>query len=245
MNKQQCILLYSKYSSNSTKILNDIENLPIDLLSIFDFCPICIDNENIRQNILNSNNIIVNVVPCILLLFPDGGVEKYDGGMAFKWLQEIVLSYAPQAQPISTFQEKKVRFSDEVIQENQSEKVSKKNIELKRKSKTTSISDLDSEELTEDEENNYKNYQKKKQFKKNKKRNIKKSYKENIDSNEEFDEELEEELELRKEFDKINEKITETGKKKNNLMAAAMEMQKSREKEDNKNNRPGMPTGIR
>ena len=98
MDQQQpdCVLLlYSKYSQNSTRFLEILKARPLNFLR-----SLCIDNEQIRQKILNSKNLNVKCVPCILIYFPGGVVEKYDGESAFSWAQNIIQKiYPPPPSP--------------------------------------------------------------------------------------------------------------------------------------------------
>ncbi len=97
MDQQQpdCVLLlYSKYSQNSTRFLELLKARPLTFLKA-----LCIDNEKIRQKILNSKNLNVKCVPCILIYFPGGVVEKYDGESAFSWAQNIIQKIYPPPPP--------------------------------------------------------------------------------------------------------------------------------------------------
>ena len=48
-----------------------------------------------------SNNIDIKFVPCILVVYPDGGVEKYEGSAAFRWVESVVRQYAPEPPSIA------------------------------------------------------------------------------------------------------------------------------------------------
>lgn len=100
MEKQQCILLYSKYSQQSKRFMDMLKQSPVDFTTEVKLNPLCIDNEKIRQRILNSQQIDIKVVPCILVVYKDGGVEKYEGGTAFRWAEEVIRSLAPPPPPI-------------------------------------------------------------------------------------------------------------------------------------------------
>lgn len=51
---------------------------------------LCVDNQKVRDRIQNNNNIDITIVPCILTIYANGGVEKYDGAFAFDWVKDIV-----------------------------------------------------------------------------------------------------------------------------------------------------------
>ena len=77
------ILLFSKYSENSKKILALIkDNNLFDSLNIHS---VCIDNENIRKRILNSDIEII-VVPCLLIIKDKIQIEKFEGQELNNWL---------------------------------------------------------------------------------------------------------------------------------------------------------------
>jgi hypothetical protein len=78
------ICLYSKFSPNSTKFLELSKpyNLPLDY--------ICIDNKNIRNRIVKNKKILVQSVPCLLFIYDNGVLEKYEGYNAFEWVNQII-----------------------------------------------------------------------------------------------------------------------------------------------------------
>ena len=90
MEHQICILLHSKYSNLSQELIDLIQSYPIQFQNNLNLELICIDNKNIRRKIMKSNNIKIDVVPCLLRIFSNGGVEKYDGLKAFDWLSETL-----------------------------------------------------------------------------------------------------------------------------------------------------------
>lgn len=152
------VLLYSKYSPNSKKMLDILQNSKIDL-RVLSIQTVCIDNENIRKRIYGSS-IEVKTVPTILVLYPDGGVEKFDGGHSFEFIQNVIQNYiqmntppqAPQVQqpppqaqqppPQAPIQQQKNQ------QQRQPQKNKTKASQNKSFSNKTSIDDL----LDEDEE---------------------------------------------------------------------------------------------
>ena len=88
------ILLYSKYSPASKKIMKIIDDSTVDFTKYTKIASVCIDNEDIRQQIINSK-IDILYVPCILIVYEDGGIEKYEGEDAFKWVEDIIQKYSP------------------------------------------------------------------------------------------------------------------------------------------------------
>ena len=90
-----CVLLYSKYSPMSTKLLSALSSCPVDLSTVVGLTSVCIDNEQVRKRILKNGKIEVGAVPCVLIVYRSGGVEKYEGSGAFQWIEEAVSQFAP------------------------------------------------------------------------------------------------------------------------------------------------------
>jgi hypothetical protein len=78
------LCLYSKFSVNSKNFLDLMNNNNIDYV-----IPVCIDNKDMRNRIISSSYQI-QYVPCLLLIYGSGSIEKYEGEMAFRWLTEII-----------------------------------------------------------------------------------------------------------------------------------------------------------
>ena len=53
---------------------------------------VCVDNKKIKEKIKKSKDIQISLVPCLLNIFQDGGVEKYEGESIFEWLKNYILS---------------------------------------------------------------------------------------------------------------------------------------------------------
>jgi hypothetical protein len=110
--QQYSVLLYSQYSSNCKRLIDIVKQyIPTE----FGLTEICIDNEKIRKQIAKSKKIQINMVPCILVIFSDGVVEKYDGSNAFRWVEEIVNKFAPPAAPVSVQQPQQYHVSMEPV----------------------------------------------------------------------------------------------------------------------------------
>ena len=101
MEPQYSVFLYSKYSSFCKRIFDTFatHNVDTDKLSSIRFHTVCIDNDKIRKRILENAKIEVESVPCILSIYTNGGVEKYEGGHAFKWVESLVSKIAPPPPP--------------------------------------------------------------------------------------------------------------------------------------------------
>jgi hypothetical protein len=115
------VLLYSKYSEFSKNIIKNIENSGFDFVNKKKLSTVCIDNDDIRNRILNSNNMDIKVVPCILVIHDDGIVEKYEGDDAFKWVDEIITKNIAlqQTQQILQTQPTQLTQQSQVVQPTQ------------------------------------------------------------------------------------------------------------------------------
>lgn len=87
---QNIIFLYSKYSTGCTKLLADISKYSLKFIT-----PLCIDNKLIRNRIKKSMYQIKQV-PCVLITYPQGNIEKFEGEQSIKWFDEIVKNVQKQ-----------------------------------------------------------------------------------------------------------------------------------------------------
>jgi hypothetical protein len=129
-----CILLYSKYSVSSKKLTDFINSSGLDT-NLINLQNVCIDNEEVRKRILNNKQIGITSVPCLLLVYQDGGIEKYDGDVIFRWFEEIANKFIQTKIP----EEKSIEV--------------KKVQNIKKEKTVTSIDDLVSEEDIEQNDN--------------------------------------------------------------------------------------------
>jgi len=226
------IILYSKYSNNCKKLMDIVRNAIINFENT-ELSNICIDNKDIRKKILKSKTLLVKAVPCILILYPDGGVEKYEGGTAFRWVEEIINKKKQQEKTETTTiisnlpdDKKPVKNNDDVkIQINEKKKSNKK---------VTMIDELPSED--EDiEENIFENHENPVEDDDEQFSQLKpppsgiRSGVGNYEINE-FGEFEEQSREVKRGIK--TESGSSTGVKNSSLLATAMAMQKNREKED-------------
>jgi hypothetical protein len=96
MDPQYSVLLFSKYSSNCKRLLDIINSGRVD------FSPLqrlCIDNADVRARIKANKQLEINIVPCILSVYPNGVVEKYEADHAFDWVEDIIKRFAPPPPP--------------------------------------------------------------------------------------------------------------------------------------------------
>jgi hypothetical protein len=79
--KTMDVLLYSKFSNASKKLLSQLQKTPVLLESI---SLVCIDNKKIRDKILNDEKIKVQGVPCFIRLNEEtGNFDIFEGHNAF------------------------------------------------------------------------------------------------------------------------------------------------------------------
>lgn len=109
---QSIIYLYSKYSAYCTSFNELISNSGIDYI-----IPVCIDNKDVRIKILSNNTLAINLVPCILFVYPNGSIEKYEGDSAFLWINDLISKSQPvvQNQPVETFVEEILEEKEEIV----------------------------------------------------------------------------------------------------------------------------------
>ena len=99
MELRTCTLLYSNYSPKSNELLQNLRNCPVNLEAMVGLSFLCVDNEKIRKKIVKSKNIQINSVPCLLILYNTGDVEKFEGTRVFEWIDDIVRHNLPPQQP--------------------------------------------------------------------------------------------------------------------------------------------------
>lgn len=97
------VLLYSKYSTNCQRL---IERIQSNRVQIPNLQTLCIDNKNIRKRIQAEKVIGISVVPCILSVFENGTVEKYEGDHSFQFVEQFIPK--PEITPVFEQQPKQV-----------------------------------------------------------------------------------------------------------------------------------------
>ena len=244
-------LIYSKYSDFSKKLLNIIENSGIDFINIFKIKLLCADNENIRKTILKSKTLDIKNVPCILLVYEDGKIEKYDDLNAFKWVDEIIQKIHQQKQ----------LEQDQIRQQQLQEEQTMQQLEQKQQNQNRQIKPQKTQVKQNIKSQKVDNRNKNAQVKNVQVKNIKKTSIDDLDFDDEQNqaEDIEEEQENNEYIDNdiIDDENTEDSEnevrkiitnqdnrqqekpnaltaKRNDLMSLAASMQKSRESIDTK-----------
>jgi hypothetical protein len=81
------VLLYSKFSNASKKLLSQLQKTPLLLESI---SLVCIDNKKIREKILHDEKIKVQGVPCFIRLNEEtGNFDIFEGHNAFDFFTSM------------------------------------------------------------------------------------------------------------------------------------------------------------
>jgi hypothetical protein len=185
---------------------------------------LCIDNEVVRKRITSSKKINISFVPSILVIYEDGGVEKYENNDAFIWVNEVIqrvltLTKQQEEQQQQVVEQQEENLEDTEIEEEEEikpKKITKKVIQKKpppKKQSTssskknvpknkTSIEDL--EDLDDLEQNEYE------------------------EENNIFEHQMIEQV----------ESTNAMTAKKNDLLSLAAEMQKSRDSFEKTNEKP-------
>jgi hypothetical protein len=99
MERKLCVLFYSKYSPASKRLLDGMNSCGIDLERALGLTMVSVDNSEIRQQIQESNNIEIDRVPCLLNVFTDGGVEKFDDEQLLEWMNLQIQALQPRRHP--------------------------------------------------------------------------------------------------------------------------------------------------
>lgn len=139
MNRQLCVLLYSKYSPRSRQIMKVLERAPVDLTSALGLEFVCVDNKAIRAQIQAATTVKVSRVPTILVLYSSGAVEKYEGETAFRWTEQTISQISPTPEPPPPSEEE---TKEEKTEEPEPARKKKK----KKKKPRTLVEDLDTDE---------------------------------------------------------------------------------------------------
>ena len=142
------VCFYSKFSPHCKTFLNLLQEIDHFVKKI------CVDNYQVRDRILKNSKISIQKVPCILIIKPNGIIEKYEGNDAFEWINQIFSSKQSQM-----LQQKDVSLPENLFPEENVENVENvqnvENVEIKTEIKesessiATSIDNLIFEEDSE------------------------------------------------------------------------------------------------
>jgi hypothetical protein len=150
------VVFYSRYSQPSLNFLTEIEK-------IMDIRKLCVDNENVREKILEEKeNYSIECVPSVLIFHSNGFLEKQAGNQCFEWLEKVKPQQVEEVQmeevkPLQEKNEEKIqqkekmeRISVEDIKYETSRKID--TVPLVLKEEKTDKNDVD-EKIKEDRQN--------------------------------------------------------------------------------------------
>lgn len=211
MDLHKTILLYSKYSKTSTKMLELVDNCGFNIQEIIGYRLISVDSKTVRKQILNNRDITVKHVPCLIKLFNNGMIEQYD----YKELHQLI-EYTI-----------KLHKEEQTKQQTQPTAVKKEHLGMKEHEPN---SDSDVEEI-----------QIKQRKKRNTSHTNKQRKATTIDSEDESETDSEDTTKLEPEPVQSNEKPSAKKQKSDDIMSRAMEMQKERELTEESNDKKPLP----
>jgi hypothetical protein len=93
------ILLHSSFSKLSNELIALIQNAPFNIQTLTNMSLVSVDTKLIRSKLKKSTSISVKVVPCILVVHPDGVVVQYDGRRCFDFINDIISSKQEEIAP--------------------------------------------------------------------------------------------------------------------------------------------------
>lgn len=141
---QNVLFLYSKYSPNCNYIYDTIKKMSIEFIT-----PLCIDNKAIRERVKRSMYNI-KFVPCIMLIYQSGSIEKFEGEQSLKWFNEVVVNIIKSRQP-EPIQQVPVQTPMISQSEEEEEEVVVVQKPKKKKKKVKIVEKVDTESETEEE----------------------------------------------------------------------------------------------
>jgi hypothetical protein len=210
MQQQLCVLLYSEYSDVCKNLFKALESCPIDIYGISGMKNLCVDNEKLRKRILSNKNISITSVPSLLIVYNNSQLEKLEGQKVFDWIDVIVNENLPPPHP-PQIPPPPPPPKEENDSEEEEEIVPVKKVQKKKTKKKVNTPIEELEDLEEENEEELSSLKPKVGI-----RNDAGNY----DLNSDFGGEMEERT--------IPKQSNNNG---NNLMAAALAMQKERDSE--------------
>ncbi len=90
MEPEYLIVLHSKYSTQCRRITSIHDELTMNYIKL-----VCIDNAKVRERLLKSKSIQVKTVPCVLLVYPNNKIEKFEGANVTDWIIKQITQNTP------------------------------------------------------------------------------------------------------------------------------------------------------
>lgn len=89
MDRKSCIIFYSNYSQHSLDLINFIQKIPLDFVTLVGMSFIAVDNNEYR-NILQQQNI--TIVPTLVVTYYNGENKFFEDISIYTWIREILHS---------------------------------------------------------------------------------------------------------------------------------------------------------
>lgn len=86
MNRQYCILIYSKSSPACQKLFGYIESLPFDVMNATGMTPCCADNKTMKDSLGKTG---VSLVPSLLIKYFNNAQQQLQGDDIYQWIVEL------------------------------------------------------------------------------------------------------------------------------------------------------------
>lgn len=229
------ILLYSKYSNRCSELLNILAQNNIDNI----FLKLCIDNEVIRKRVKNNKSIDVKLLPCILNVYDNGVVEKFEDDYAFEVVRPILMEIQnnrvmPNIQPPQQIKPRQVIHEE---QEEEEEVEIPKPPPKKTKKLTKIVEEDEANDENETDQNNTPNQEENDRYKNPPKKKMMLSDEHNYVEDEELFKG--EQPEIRKESSKTIRSNTQKNQNDpNGTLAKAKELAQMRDRLDEEINNP-------
>lgn len=101
------VVYYSRYSKESLDFLQQVEQL-------MEVRKICVDNTEVREQILNEEqNYKIRVVPSILVFHSNGFLEKQNGMECYEWLKSVTPKKQKELVPVMEVPQKQIENKKE------------------------------------------------------------------------------------------------------------------------------------
>ena len=156
------VLLYSKFSNASKKLLSQLQKTPLLLESI---SLVCIDNKKIREKILHDEKIKVQGVPCFIRLNEEtGNFDIFEGHNAFDFFTTMQDTIKENNEKEQRLVEQQQRMLQQQLEQQRLLEQQQRMLELQMKSENEHENLLDDEQEvysdeyepeSDDEDNEY------------------------------------------------------------------------------------------
>lgn len=118
------VVFYSRYSKDSLEFLQQVEQL-------MEVRKLCVDNANVREQILlEEENYQVRVVPSLLIFHSNGFLEKQNGMECYEWLKSVTPKKKPDIILPITQKESDAPISSRITEKPKEKKVSIEDVQF-------------------------------------------------------------------------------------------------------------------